>query len=137
MVNLSVATADKLALDAQARRQIELAALLHDVGEVAIPKEIINKPGPLTDEEWGLVRTHTIRGHELLARAGGVLAEVGKIVRASHERWDGLGYPDGLSGPSIPLPRPDHRLLQRVQRHDEGAAAPGPHVAGSGTARAG
>ena len=103
VVDLSVAIADKLGLDAHARRQIELAALLHDVGKVAIPKEIINKPGPLTDEEWDVMRTQTIRGQELLDRAGGVMAEVGEIVRASHERWDGLGYPDGLSGPSIPL----------------------------------
>src|SRR5688572_24338250 len=82
---------------------VQLAAFFHDVGEIAIPHEIISKEGPLTDEEWNVVRTHTIRGQEVLERAGGVLASVGSIVRASHERWDGLGYPDGLAGEKVPL----------------------------------
>ena len=103
VVELSVLVADRLKLDAHERRHVEFAALLHDVGKIAIPDEIINKPGPLTDEEWVVMRTHTVRGQELLDKVGGVLREVGVIVRASHERWDGGGYPDGLSGPSIPL----------------------------------
>ena len=103
VVELSVRVADKMGLNAQERRRVEFAALLHDVGKIAIPNEIINKPGALTDEEWDVMRTHTIRGQELLDKVGGVLGEVGEIVRASHERWDGGGYPDGLSGPSIPL----------------------------------
>ncbi len=103
VVELSLLVADTLHLDASERRRVEFAALLHDVGKIAIPDEIINKPGPLTDEEWVVMRTHTIRGQELLDKVGGVLREVGEIVRASHERWDGGGYPDGLSGPSIPL----------------------------------
>ena len=103
VVELSVRVADKLGVDAHDRRRVEFAALLHDVGKIAIPKEIINKPGPLNDEEWDLMRTHTIRGQELLDKVGGFLGEVGEIVRASHERWDGTGYPDQLSGPSIPL----------------------------------
>ena len=103
VVELSLRVADRLNLDPHERRRVEFAALLHDVGKIAIPDEIINKPGPLSDEEWVLMRTHTIRGQELLDKVGGVLSEVGVIVRASHERWDGGGYPDGLSGPSIPL----------------------------------
>ena len=103
VVELSLLVADKLELDARERRRVEFAALLHDVGKIAIPNEIINKPGPLTDEEWDVMRTHTVRGQELLDKVGGVLRDVGVIVRASHERWDGGGYPDGLSGPSIPL----------------------------------
>ena len=103
VVELSVLVADRLGLDAHDRRRVEFAALLHDVGKIAIPKEIINKPGPLTDDEWALMRTHTIRGQELLDKVGGVLHEVGQIVRASHERWDGHGYPDGLAGTAIPL----------------------------------
>jgi HD-GYP domain-containing protein (c-di-GMP phosphodiesterase class II) len=99
---MSVLVADKMELDPQERRQVEIAALLHDVGKIAIPNEIVNKPGPLTDEEWDVMRTHAARGQELLDKAG-VLGEIGVIVRASHERWDGTGYPDGLSGPSIPL----------------------------------
>jgi HD-GYP domain-containing protein (c-di-GMP phosphodiesterase class II) len=100
---LSVRVADKLGLDVGERRRVGLAALFHDVGNMAIPSEVINKPGPLTDEEWEVIRTHPTHGQELLEKTAGALGEVGEIVRASHERWDGLGYPDGLSGPSIPL----------------------------------
>ena len=99
---MSVLVADKMDLAPQERRQVEIAALLHDVGKIAIPNEIINKRGPLTDEEWDVIRAHAVRGQELLDKAG-VLDGIGVIVRASHERWDGTGYPDGLSGPSIPL----------------------------------
>jgi HD-GYP domain-containing protein (c-di-GMP phosphodiesterase class II) len=77
--------------------------LLHDVGKVKIPAEIINKAGPLDDAEWELMKTHTIVGEELLERIGGLLGEVGHIVRSCHERWDGAGYPDGLAGEDIPL----------------------------------
>jgi putative nucleotidyltransferase with HDIG domain len=103
VVELSLAVADALGLDAQQRRNIEFGALLHDVGKVAIPNEIINKPGPLTDAEWALMRTHTAEGQRILDRVGGFMREVGVIVRASHERWDGGGYPDGLAGTAIPL----------------------------------
>jgi HD-GYP domain-containing protein (c-di-GMP phosphodiesterase class II) len=102
-LELAVLVADKLGLDEHERRHIESAARFHDVGKVAIPDEILDKPGPLTNDEWAVVRTHTIRGQELLDKAGGIPSGVGSIVRASHERWDGGGYPDGLSGPSIPL----------------------------------
>jgi diguanylate cyclase (GGDEF)-like protein len=92
-----------MGLDDRTRRDIEFAALLHDVGKVAMPKEIVNKPGPLTPGEWAVMRTHTIEGQRMLQRVGGVLQNVGTIVRASHERWDGGGYPDGLAGEQIPL----------------------------------
>ena len=82
---------------------MEFGALLHDVGKVAIPKAIINKPGRLTESEWDVMRTHTIAGQRMLDRVGGFMREVGTIVRASHERWDGAGYPDGLAGAAIPL----------------------------------
>jgi HD-GYP domain-containing protein (c-di-GMP phosphodiesterase class II) len=103
VVGLAMEVADELSLDPRARRDLEFAALLHDVGKVAIPKEIINKAGRLTHEEMALVRTHTIEGHRILTRFGGVLGEVGRIVRSCHERWDGAGYPDGLVGERIPL----------------------------------
>lgn len=103
VVSLVLEVADQLGVDARARRDLEFAALLHDVGKVAIPKEIINKTGRLTHEEMTLVRTHTIEGHRILSRFGGVLGEVGRIVRSCHERWDGAGYPDGLTGERIPL----------------------------------
>ncbi len=68
-----------------------------------IPKEIINKPGKLDPEEWRIIKTHTIEGQKMLERVGGFMREVGLIVRSHHERWDGGGYPDGLSGEAIPL----------------------------------
>jgi HD-GYP domain-containing protein (c-di-GMP phosphodiesterase class II) len=103
VVALSVAVADGLGLDSSARRNIEFGALLHDVGKIAVPKEIINKPGPLTPDEWLVIKAHTIEGQRMLDRVGGLLSEVGRIVRSSHERWDGSGYPDGLAGDEIPL----------------------------------
>jgi HD-GYP domain-containing protein (c-di-GMP phosphodiesterase class II) len=103
VVGLALGVANELALDARARRDLEFAALLHDVGKVAIPNEVIDKAGRLTVEEMALVRTHTIEGHRILTRFGGVLGEVGRIVRSCHERWDGDGYPDGLAGDRTPL----------------------------------
>jgi hypothetical protein len=103
VVSLAMRVADELGLDPRERRDLEFAALLHDVGKVAIPKEILHKAGPLTQEEMALMRTHTIEGHRILGRFGGVLGEVGRIVRACHERWDGSGYPDGLTRERIPL----------------------------------
>jgi HD-GYP domain-containing protein (c-di-GMP phosphodiesterase class II) len=103
VVLLALKVGDELDLDPRERRDLEFAALLHDVGKVAIPKEILHKAGPLTQEEMALMRTHTIEGHRIVGRFGGVLGEVGRIVRACHERWDGHGYPDGLAGERIPL----------------------------------
>jgi putative nucleotidyltransferase with HDIG domain len=102
VVALSLEVAEELGLDEHERHNVELAALLHDIGKIVIPDTIINKPGPLTDPEWDLMKTHTIEGQRMLDRVGGVLREVGMIVRASHERWDGGGYPDGLAGDRIP-----------------------------------
>ena len=103
VVELTVAVADHLRVDEETRRAAEFGALLHDVGKVAIPNEIINKPGPLDDEEWAIMKTHTVEGQRMLERVGGLLARVGLVVRASHERFDGGGYPDGLAGDAIPL----------------------------------
>ncbi|HEX6603003.1 MAG TPA: HD-GYP domain-containing protein [Solirubrobacterales bacterium] len=103
VVELSLAVSDRLGLDFEQRRNVEFAALLHDVGKIAVPNEIINKEGPLDDEEWAVMRQHTIEGERMLKRIGGVLAEVGRIVRASHEDFDGSGYPDGLAGEEIPI----------------------------------
>ncbi len=102
VVELTLAVADELGLSPRERREAELAALLHDVGKIRIPAEIINKPGPLTPEEREVIETHTVEGERLLARVGGLLGEVGLIVRSCHERWDGKGYPDGLAGEAIP-----------------------------------
>ena len=103
VVGLVVDVAERLELDAHSRRHAELTALLHDVGKVKIPNEIINKAGPLTPEEREIINMHTIQGERMLERVGGLLAEVGRLVRSCHERWDGGGYPDGLAGEAIPL----------------------------------
>jgi putative nucleotidyltransferase with HDIG domain len=103
VVDLAVEVADELRLGRASRRNVEFGALLHDVGKIAVPKEIINKPGPLDDDEWAIMRRHTLEGQKLLDQIGGFMKEVGVIVRASHERFDGGGYPDGLAGHAIPL----------------------------------
>jgi HD-GYP domain-containing protein (c-di-GMP phosphodiesterase class II) len=103
VVELVLGVADQLRLDPTQRQRAEFAALLHDVGKVKIPPEIINKPGPLDRTERALMNTHTIVGQTMLERIGGLLGDVGGIVRSCHERWDGDGYPDGLAGESIPL----------------------------------
>ncbi len=103
VVELTIAVCDELRVAERTRQRAELAALLHDVGKITIPKALILKPGALTSEERLVVESHAIEGQRLLNRVGGALREVGEIVRASHERWDGEGYPDGLSGEEIPL----------------------------------
>jgi putative nucleotidyltransferase with HDIG domain len=103
VVSLSVAIADELGLGEEQRRLVEFGALLHDVGKITVPKEIVNKSGVLSDEEWAVMREHTITGQRMLDRVGGALKEVGEVVRGSHERWDGSGYPDGLAGEAIPI----------------------------------
>jgi HD-GYP domain-containing protein (c-di-GMP phosphodiesterase class II) len=103
VVELVLSVAARLGLDADAQRMAEFTALLHDVGKLRIPSEIINKAGPLDDEERALMNTHTILGQEMLERAGGLLGEVGPYVRSCHEHWDGNGYPDRLVGEEIPL----------------------------------
>jgi putative nucleotidyltransferase with HDIG domain len=103
VVALALATGGELGIEPERQRNLEFGALLHDVGKVAIPKEIINKPGKLDPNEWTIVKTHTVEGQKMLDRVGGFMREVGTIVRAHHERWDGGGYPDGLAGEAIPI----------------------------------
>jgi HD-GYP domain-containing protein (c-di-GMP phosphodiesterase class II) len=103
VVDLVLGVCDELGVDARSRRDAEFAALLHDVGKIRIPGEIINKPGKLDPDERAIIETHTVIGEQLLKKVGGLLGEVGTIVRSCHERWDGGGYPDGLAGESIPL----------------------------------
>jgi HD-GYP domain-containing protein (c-di-GMP phosphodiesterase class II) len=103
VVSLSIAVADAMGLTSKQRRNVEFGALLHDVGKIAVPKEIINKAGPLTDDEWLVIKAHTIEGQKMLDRVGGLLSDVGQIVRSSHEKWDGSGYPDGLTADAIPV----------------------------------
>jgi len=81
---------------------IEVGARLHDIGKLGVADAILQKPGPLTPEEWEVMRRHPLIGATLLASVPG-LAALADVVRAHHERWDGAGYPDGLSGEAIPL----------------------------------
>src|SRR5262249_31534005 len=103
VVRLALGVAGELGLDASGRRNVEFGALLHDVGKIAVPKEIINKPGKLDERAGEIIKTHTVEGQKMLERVGGFMREVGEIVRSSHERWDGGGYPDGLRATEIPL----------------------------------
>jgi HD-GYP domain-containing protein (c-di-GMP phosphodiesterase class II) len=103
VVELTLRVADQLELSTRERRDAEFVALLHDVGKVRVPNSIINKPGPLTPEERTVMERHTIEGERLLHRVGGLLGEIGRVIRSCHEHWDGNGYPDGLAGDEIPL----------------------------------
>jgi HD-GYP domain-containing protein (c-di-GMP phosphodiesterase class II) len=103
VVELVHAVIDRMGISQEDRQEMEFAALLHDVGKISIPKTILHKPARLTDEEFELIKTHTIEGQSMLDRVGGLLGRVGEIVRSCHERWDGRGYPDGLAGEAIPL----------------------------------
>jgi HD-GYP domain-containing protein (c-di-GMP phosphodiesterase class II) len=104
VVDLVNAVADELDIETEERQELEFAAMLHDVGKISIPKEILHKPAALTEPEFEIIKGHTIEGQFMLDRVGGLLGRVGEVVRSCHERWDGKGYPDGLKGEEIPLP---------------------------------
>jgi putative nucleotidyltransferase with HDIG domain len=103
VVHLALGVARELGLNHDEQRTVEFGALLHDIGKIAVPKAIVNKPGKLDPHEWEIIKTHTVEGQRMLERVGGFMGNVGRIVRSHHERWDGGGYPDGLSGETIPL----------------------------------
>jgi diguanylate cyclase (GGDEF)-like protein len=102
VATLAAATGRMLGMDEERLDELRRAAQLHDIGKIAIPDQIIHKPGPLDDEEWSFVRQHSVVGERIL-HASPALRAIGPIVRSTHERWDGTGYPDGLSGDDIPL----------------------------------
>jgi two-component system cell cycle response regulator len=102
VAEIADAVARRLGLADADVAEVRLAAELHDVGKVAIPEIILYKAGPLDETEWAYMRRHTIIGERIVAAAP-ALASVARIVRSSHERVDGAGYPDGLSGSEIPL----------------------------------
>jgi diguanylate cyclase (GGDEF)-like protein len=102
VVTLCEALGRRLDLDDHALKHLRAGAQLHDVGKVAVPSSILNKPNALTEHEWAVIREHTIIGERIL-RSVPEMAEVATIVRHSHEHWDGSGYPDGLAGERIPL----------------------------------
>lgn len=94
--------AERLELSADDREPLLQAASLHDAGKIAIPDQVLDKPGPLDDHEWAFVRRHPVIGERILSAAP-ALARAAKLVRSSHEHFDGSGYPDGLAGAGIPL----------------------------------
>ena len=102
VVQLTVRVARALALNPDEVNRVETAALLHDIGKVGIPDSILHKDGPLDDKEWVLMKEHPVIGERILRAIPG-LGGVARIVRHEHERWDGGGYPDGLSGDAIPM----------------------------------
>ncbi len=99
---LAEATAVDLGLGREEPERISLAARLHDIGKMAVPDAILAKPGPLEEAELGFIRQHTVVGERIL-RAAPALGHVAQLVRSSHERFDGTGYPDRLAGEEIPL----------------------------------
>ncbi|MEA2251100.1 MAG: hypothetical protein QOG70_1342 [Solirubrobacteraceae bacterium] len=102
LAELARALGDRMSLDPLEATEVELVAVLHDVGKLAIDPSLLDWPGPLDDRQRERLRRHTIEGEELLTRTAG-LEHLAPAVRATHEAWDGSGYPDGLAGRQIPL----------------------------------
>jgi two-component system, cell cycle response regulator len=102
VTRLTLAVARELGLDKPSLEELEVAAQLHDIGKLAIPDATLTKPGPLDDHERQLIEQHTVIGQRILS-ASPAYGPIALIVRATHERWDGSGYPDGLAGAQIPL----------------------------------
>ena len=102
VVELACKVAQALEIPADQVERVRDGAMLHDVGKVLIPNEILQKPGPLTEEEWRVMREHPVIGEQILLRTP-ALVEIAPMVRHEHERWDGAGYPNGLAGEAIPV----------------------------------
>jgi putative nucleotidyltransferase with HDIG domain len=102
VAELAAGVASQLELSATERQILRFAALTHDIGKLAVPSEILNKPGPLDADEWEVMKRHSTVGAELLRQIP-FFSEVHPLVRSHHERWDGSGYPDRLQGLDIPL----------------------------------
>jgi len=102
VVALALAVAKRLVLSEEEVLEVEQVAILHDIGKVGIPDALLQKRGPLTDEEWLLMRQHPTVGERIVASTES-LSHLARAVRAEHERYDGMGYPDGLSGRDIPI----------------------------------
>ena len=136
VAKLAMAVGRELDMSPEELDEVARAAELHDVGKVAIPDAILNKPGPLDEAEWSFMRRHTIIGERILLSAP-ALRPVARLVRSSHERWDGGGYPDGLAGEEIPLGRADRRGLRRLRRDDHRPPLPAAALGAGGPGGAG
>ena len=102
VVEMAGRVAEAMALGPDEVGRIRMAALLHDIGKVGIPDDVLHKPGPLDEREWELMRQHPVIGERILRMIPG-LGAIARIVRHEHERWDGTGYPDGLVGAETPI----------------------------------
>jgi putative nucleotidyltransferase with HDIG domain len=102
VAELAVQVAYSLGLDERRVEQVRTAAVLHDIGKVGIPDDVLHKPGKLSAREWDTMREHPVIGERIVRTIPG-LGPVARIVRHEHERWDGDGYPDGLAGEAIPI----------------------------------
>ena len=102
VVELTKRVAEALGLGEDEVRDVRTAALLHDIGKVGIPDEILHKAGPLDEKEWEIMRQHPVIGERIMRAIPG-MGSIARVVRHEHERWDGGGYPDGLAGDAIPL----------------------------------
>lgn len=103
VANYSVLLGQKLGLDNESIERLKIIGLLHDIGKLNIPNDILKKPGKLTDEEFEVMKSHPVYSVELLKRAGFTNEEVLRSIKAHHERIDGTGYPEGLSKDQIPF----------------------------------
>ena len=115
LAEFAVATARKLGQSEEDLHLMRLGAILHDIGKIGIPDTILYKPGPLTEEEWVVMRTHSVIGRQILEEIGGVFQQLATIIVAHHERWDGTGYPNQLAGEAIPV---HARILTVVDAFD-------------------
>jgi HD-GYP domain-containing protein (c-di-GMP phosphodiesterase class II) len=102
LATMATAVGRRLGLSEREQRQLQYAAVLHDIGKIGIPGTILNKPGKLTEDEFAVMAEHTLIGERIISRIE-YLRPISRIVRSAHERWDGLGYPDGLADTEIPL----------------------------------
>ncbi len=111
---LAAEMARKLGYKEMEIERIEYGALLHDIGKIAIDQRILDKPGPLTEEERKIIQEHPVIGERIISKVS-FFADIAPMVRWHHERWDGLGYPDGIKGENIPVPV---RILNLVDAFD-------------------
>jgi putative nucleotidyltransferase with HDIG domain len=102
VAKVAVRVAKRMGLSPSAQQTVRYAALLHDIGKIAMPDRILSKPGELDEKEWATMREHTVVGADML-KGVAFFRDVHPLVRSSHERWDGTGYPDRLAGSEIPV----------------------------------
>jgi HD-GYP domain-containing protein (c-di-GMP phosphodiesterase class II) len=114
LATLARRVADHMGLDPLCATEVELVAVLHDVGKLAIDRRILDHRGPLDDLQRHVMRRHTIQGEDILVMTAG-LEHLGPLVRATHEWWNGDGYPDGVAGEDIPL---EARIVSCADAYD-------------------